>query len=72
VRTDFSSPNCHREVQFTLAKKKPTVLVHETDPKKGGALLATLQAESVSKNCSAVFDEAATLSRGYAWPTFSC
>jgi len=57
VWTDFSSPACHQEVQFTLAKKKSIVLVHETDPKKGGALLATLQAESVSKNCSAVFDE---------------
>ena len=72
VWTDFSSPACHQEVQCALAKKKSIVLVHETDPKKGGALLATLQAESVSKNCSAVFDEAATFSRGYAWTTFSC
>ena len=53
----FFSASCLREVQSTLAEKKPIVLVHETDPKKGGVPLATLRDECAAKNSSAVFDE---------------
>ena len=52
----FSSANCIREVQSTLGENKPIVLVHETDPKKGGVPLASLRAECATKDCSAVLD----------------
>ena len=36
----FASRNCLREIRASLAQRKPFLLVHETDPNKGGLTLA--------------------------------
>ena len=41
----FWSKNCMREINATVQRGKPVVLVHETDESKGGALLEVLQDE---------------------------
>jgi len=41
----FYSGNCLKEFDFTLEYAKPIILVHEADPKKGGAPILALQGD---------------------------
>jgi hypothetical protein len=41
--------NCLRELDHSLDKRKPLFHVHEVDPSRGGAPLATLKADCVSR-----------------------
>ena len=43
TRGYFKSKNCLREVRTAVELGKPIVLIHETDPAKGGATLQTLR-----------------------------
>ena len=51
----FLSRNCMREVYAAVEMNKPIVLVHEEDPAKGGAPLATLKQECPEEAREAVF-----------------
>ena len=51
----FLSRNCMREVFAAVEMNKPIVLVHEEDPAKGGAPLATLKQECPEEVREAVF-----------------
>ena len=41
----FKSPNCLREIQATVDKKKALMLTHEADPMKGGGPLEDIKEE---------------------------
>ena len=51
----FLSRNCLREVRAALASEKPLVLVHETDPSKGGAPLEEIIRECPDELREAIF-----------------
>ena len=51
----FFSFNCLREVNFTLSKKLPLVLVYETDERKGGVSLDALRVDCASQIVDAAY-----------------
>ena len=52
----FFSTNCLRELDHALNTNKPFILVHETDPSKGGAPLADLRADCIAKGRDQLFE----------------
>jgi hypothetical protein len=44
-RAQFNSKNCLREICSAYSKQKPTVVVYEPDPAKGGAAIPELRAD---------------------------
>ena len=51
----FKSPNCLREVRAALDQKKPLLLVHEANVKRGGDTLEALMSECPEELRDAVF-----------------
>ena len=43
--TDFFSANCKKEIGFTLDNGSPIILLHETDPARGGAPIEQLMTD---------------------------
>ena len=52
----FASRNCLREIEATLSKTLPLVLVHEQQEDKGGGSLEALKAECRAEMRSRIFD----------------
>ena len=42
----FASKNCQKEIGFTLKNENPIILLHETDPDRGGIPLSQVYDES--------------------------
>jgi len=51
----FKSRNCLREIRAAIEQKKPLLLVHESDPAKGGAPLEALKSTCPADIRVAVF-----------------
>ena len=41
----FASGNCKKEITFTLANENPIILLHETDPDRGGVPISQIHAD---------------------------
>ena len=42
----FASRNCRKEIAFTLKNENPIMLLHETDPARGGIPISQVYDES--------------------------
>ena len=54
--TDFFSANCKKEIGFTLDNKSPIILLHETDPARGGAPIEQLMTDCPDEWREQIFD----------------
>ena len=54
--TDFFSANCKKEISFTLDNKSPIILLHETDPARGGAPIEQLMTDCPDEWREQIFD----------------
>ena len=53
----FDSISCQRELDAAIQSQRPMILLHESDPSRGGAPLATLRQECPERMREYVFLE---------------
>ena len=51
----FRTGNCRKELEATLANSSPMILLHETDPARGGVPLEQLRNDCSAKHRTKVF-----------------